>query len=791
LCRDFDPATWPPKWKRKWEAAVASYGTESSRKSEKKFAPNANAIRRFRAGKPIEEPTILLVFFAVGIQPEQGVDYELARPIIVPEAPLRQLGAYVHRSDLEEEVLSRIEFQLRSSDRPEGLLLSIEGGDGAGKTRFALEILNRLTGHPWLTKFLSYEHVLVHGGDDADDRSLKEFFELLSKSLVSSSVPRSAEAMANLLAGQRMVLVLDNLETVLCLEVSKALDRIIEVCPLLVILCTSQLPVGARPENTFNLNGGLPNDVAEELLRTRMSEVLPPDSASRRLTKHEIQQIVSACHNIPAAIEDLAAIARTPLQPMRVAEELKRIANGVTDRLDITGHFERVRESTSLWGYREIERWAGKLSPQIQRVFRICGIFAGPFTIEDFEAVAGRGEARWLTYLQSAYVISADPESGVWTQDPFRRGIAHRLLEENSEADEITRRFLDHFYGLLHREGPHVGEPGCPTEFVILSQPNWIRVCYLLGERIQNGDLEAAKLFHEARDGMHTTAYCLGWDIPPLLVMVERASQEIGATICQADCARGLGLVNLCFTHDIGAAVFWYQKALRLYQETGDRWGQADALRSLGDCFGNKDRALALTYLEEALSIVPEDCRLQRAWIERRLGSYLSSTSRGEELVDSARSTFLSLGLLGDMACCDMDMAHVIVLNGDLEDGLKRRSIALQVARTSGNVRLLLRMLLEGLDWQLYHVKDYRYPYVDRNVAREEVEEAFELSERYGDQIYTARVWLHRSALLTMDGFDSEAAQYLRRAISVLEHGNEDHPLWLSRKRLAGLQVQE
>jgi len=790
-----------PEGLDEWEEAFAESNetvAQICRKSKAggKRGVSERTVGRFRKGEPHDERALLLIYHLVGIKAKEGVHYRRAPKIVVPEAPARQTGAYIRREDIDDEIVGRIVFTLRNSVSTEGLLVSIEGDGGAGKTRLALEILKRVAAQDLTTSFLTYEHVSLPN-DQEEAYCLDTFIQLLGKSFGFEPQNRTEEDLVRYLVSEPALIVLDNLETVQCAAVSELLRRVIRRCPRLAILCTSRLSVGAEDKHTFTLEIGMTLEEGISLLRTRMIETLPPNAPARRMTTSELGQLVALCGGIPLAIENLAAIARTGLQPSRVAKELASIKRGLPDPLDITSHFRnavavdrnRSMESTSVWGYRLIDKWGGENADAIRRAYRTTGIFPGPFTNDDFEAVAGRGESRWLADLHGAHLLGADQSGGTWSQNVFRRGFTTRLAKDAGEWEAIESRFVDHFFGLLLREGPLLGGPRANWDLLRATEPNWVHACYLMADRIVQGSEEAAEAFHAARTAIQNCAYQLGWDASPLLAMVEEAAGKLGAIACQADCARWLGIAYLCFKGNSDLARTWYEKALRLYTRIGDLEGQADALRCLADCVPGHVTSEMLALVERARELVPKEEVMQKAWIERRLSVILLGTERGKRYFEESCSAFLSCGRYGDIASNYLDHAWEVARSGDLERAMLLRSEARPHARRSGDTRLQLSVLLAGLDWQVL-LGESKQKYTDLTEALADLAEAKELVAFCSDPRMPPRIKLHEAEFLAINGRVADALGSFLETSSVFQRLSNWESADYCRKRAAEIQSE-
>lgn len=294
-----------------------------------------------------------------------------------------------------------------------------------------------------------------------------------------------------------------------------------------------------------------------------------------------------------------------------------------------------------------------------------------------------------------------------------------------------------------------------------MSQPNWIRACYILGDRVVAGDRQAASLFHEARTAIQGTAYYLGWNILPLLSMVGRAAKILGESACEADCARGTGTVLLC-QHDPATAIEWFSVALDLYRLIGDREGQADALRCLADCYAGIDRGRAIKLMEEALAIVPDEERFQRALILRRLGHEWSATAQGKDMVYEAREVFLTLGRLNDVASCEDILSSQAALDGEFEIAVNLQRNAIRMARTSGDIREQIRMLQSWITWYVEWPEDIRVQFFDKESVWGELEDALNLAHGYGNYGMLSRLYLLKARIVG-DGARTERQRKIAR----------------------------
>jgi tetratricopeptide (TPR) repeat protein len=461
-----------------------------------------------------------------------------------------------------------------------------------------------------------------------------------------------------------------------------------------------------------------------------------------------VKEIVAMCEYLPLAIENLAAMARTPVQPKVVAAELRAIASGQPDRRRIAGHFlnpqlagrNRAMEASLLWGYGQIARWAGKRAANIQRAYRLTGVFAGPFTSEDFDAVAGPGEARWLTELQGIYVLDALKEQGQWSQHLFRRGFARQLLEESGELESAESRFFDHYFGLVSREASDLQMPGGNSELLSQSEPNWVHACHMLADRIEKGDAAALDFFRRNANQIQATVYYFTWDCLPLMKRIYAACERMGDEESRAFAANAIGSAYLCQLSEFETAKRWFSTCVDIWKRIGDAYGMSDGLRCLGECclcVGEIEEGQKL--LEEALEVLPSNNRHPAAYILRPLGRTLAhcgNLDRGAELLLAARDAFLSAGSLADCASCELSLAEIAIQKREYANAIAYHRSATKMSKRSGLIREQLHEMMSLLTWFTSWPDLERNRYFSQENIHATLESAKALNQRYRNPIY-------------------------------------------------------
>jgi predicted ATPase/class 3 adenylate cyclase len=298
-------------------------------------------------------------------------------------------------------------------------LVTVVGGGGAGKTRLALAVAERLL------------------DELADGAFLIELAELTSSEdvggAIASVVGTTAELLAGTLTGRELLLVLDNVEHVL--GAAPLLGELLAAAPRLRILATSQAPLRLAEEHRFALTG-LGDEPAAALLIARAKR------ASRDFAVDEpgAAAVAELCRELdgsPLGIE-LAAARLALLSPEELLERLRRSP----DALGTGGRSLPERQR----GLRAAMEWSyGLLDPPAQTLFRRLGHFAGETTLERIEQVCGEGIEDVLESLAQLVDTSLvrRTRDGRFEVASALRAYARELLEASGEQEALCRRHAE------------------------------------------------------------------------------------------------------------------------------------------------------------------------------------------------------------------------------------------------------------------------------------------------------------------------------------------------------------
>jgi predicted ATPase/class 3 adenylate cyclase len=238
------------------------------------------------------------------------------------------------------------------------------------------------------------------------------------------------ESLATALADERLVVVLDNCEHVLesAAEVAATLLR---RCPGVVVLATSRHRLGIPSEREVAIRPLAVDGDAVDLLVERIGR---PELADDLVHRPLLVTISAALDGMPLALELAAARCRTmPLADVAARlEDRFRLLDRTAD-----GRARSTLRGTVQWSY-------DLLGPVARTVYERLSVFAGPFTLDAAEAVAGFD----LDQLELDDAVAALVEDslldfdGAWYRMlETTRGYAwERLVARGAGADLLARR---------------------------------------------------------------------------------------------------------------------------------------------------------------------------------------------------------------------------------------------------------------------------------------------------------------------------------------------------------------
>ncbi len=429
-------------------------------------------------------------------------------------------------------------------------LLTVTGAGGSGKTRLALEAAAGLV------------------DDFADGVYLVSLAAVMEPELVIPAVARTLglgdpQRLEERLAGQQLLLVLDNLEQVA--EAAPELARISEALPELGLLATSRRPLRVRAEREYPLE---PLDVgdAETLFVERARAVQPsfePDDS--------LPELCERLDCLPLALELAAARVRT-LPPAVLADRLDHVLP-----LLVGGARDLPRRQQTL---RATIEWSIDLLEEPERaLFPRLAVFGGSWALPDAEAVCD-ADAPLLDSLVDQGLLRRSVVDGAARYSMLEtiRELAAEQLELDPDSVPLRRRHVEHYLALAREAQPFARGP---------REQEWLDRLVLELDNIR------AALRYCAGRPEFELGLGLAASLEPLWVRGERhreglrwfeplldSSARVSASVRGP--ALGVAARLALELGEISRAKKWHQAALRIARREGDQVQAAWALHGLG-----------------------------------------------------------------------------------------------------------------------------------------------------------------------------------------------------------------
>ena len=338
-----------------------------------------------------------------------------------------------------EDDIEKVVRLLTTRDRR---LVVLTGAGGIGKTRLALAVMERTSGH-WR------DGAALVDLSSVTDPGLVPGAIASALGLVVQGRERPLDTLERRLADRDMLIVIDNFEQVL--EAAPVLADLLQRAPQLHVLVTSRVVLRVRGEQEWRVEplrapaaGATPAALEEapagRLLLERVRDVQP----DFELTSQNALAVAELCRRLdglPLALELAAAWMRL-LTPEQLLARLD-------ERLDRPGALADLPDrQQTLTGTIE---WSYDLLPErAQQLLTRLAVFAAPFTADAAEAVGGHDDADAVTGLSTLLDHSMvspaerpDGERAFRLLDPIRRFATARLQSPEQALGRLERYLLD------------------------------------------------------------------------------------------------------------------------------------------------------------------------------------------------------------------------------------------------------------------------------------------------------------------------------------------------------------
>jgi len=566
-------------------------------------------------------------------------------------------------------------------------LLTLTGPGGVGKTRLAQAVVPAVAAFPdgaWCVSLASVVDPSLVASTLAQALGVRE-----------ASGERLVDRIAAFLADKRSLLFLDNFEHLL--EAAPLVADLLRCCPLLTVLVTSRArlrlsgehehvvpPLEVATATQAGSTAIADRSEAVRLFAARAHGVVE-DFALDEENVGTVADICRRLDGLPLAIELAAARTKVLPLPALLARLERRLPLLTGGGRDLPARQQTMRD-TIAWSY-------DLLTPDEQLLFRRLGVFAGGFTLEAAEAVAGEYEGNGthevpgatsgsrFTVLDGIAALldksllrrDVDSDNAAGSEGPRYqmletvREYARDLLVTSGEAEPVCERHAGYFTGRAEALGLFLQwqrDTGASLRLLDVERDNLrAAIAWASAQGAVTTFLRlAAALQHywfltgrtaEGRDWIDRAVAACETAPLPLRAAVLREASWFARHLGELDRAEALG-----------------NRALALSRQGGDPTGIAHALTSLGwtaeyQCRFTQARAFHEEALELGRSL--ED-RSWFAWSTRNVGMQafrLGEIEVAERWLTEAIALFRQQGLRFGAALAQTNLAEIALARGE------------------------------------------------------------------------------------------------------------------------------
>ncbi|NNE12868.1 MAG: tetratricopeptide repeat protein [Ilumatobacter sp.] len=257
-------------------------------------------------------------------------------------------------------------------------LTTVVGPGGVGKTRLSLHAAAEVA-----ASFADGVRFVELAPVDRPDDVVGTLLDRLSAADVPAASDDPLFALAKLLRGRELLIVLDNCEHQKE-ATAHAVDALLDSCPTLTIVATSRTPLGLNGETVVNLEpfavSAQPTE-DDDAIRLFLDRAHAKGATTESMLD-DLEAVSETCRmvdGLPVGIE-LAAAHAHHLTPRGIWEHLERHTKLLVSRDTVANERHRSLETLLDWSYELLE-------PVEREVLCRLGVIAAPVTLEQIEQV--------------------------------------------------------------------------------------------------------------------------------------------------------------------------------------------------------------------------------------------------------------------------------------------------------------------------------------------------------------------------------------------------------------------
>ncbi|MDQ4138835.1 MAG: DUF4062 domain-containing protein, partial [Actinomycetota bacterium] len=494
-------------------------------------------------------------------------------------------------------------------------LLTLTGPGGIGKTRLAIEAAGQV------------EDLFPDGVTYVPLASIEDPAQVPGAVARALQLTGTADEpvhrrIETVLREERRLLVLDNFEQVL--DAAAFVHDVLTAAPELTVLVTSRAPLRLSGEHTFEVGplalptvGRSRTLPASVRLFVERARAVKPDFELGPRNIEDVERICVRLEGVPLALELAAARVRI-LSPAALLDRLDRqLALLVGGQRDLPPRQQALRSTIE---------WSTKLlAPDELALLAKLGVFNGPFSLEAAERVADAGDAGDMLGLLAAIIDSSllrqQERDGrtLFGMLTIVREYALELLDAHGSGTTVRDRHARFYCDLAAAAQPELKGPNQVQRLIQLAHEHdniraamrflldsgrpdaaaelmWRLFIYwwagghteevrgwtrdlLADEALSDRASAIAHFLSRAVDTRHTPTDATMPDLQRSAELFSRVGDRVAEA--QALATVGFARTNLAVPDPRGAREA-SERALEVFQQQGEVWGQTMVLLTLG-----------------------------------------------------------------------------------------------------------------------------------------------------------------------------------------------------------------